>query len=455
MKIVKTAKLKILNRNQSLMPTLEIYRKALSFYIDVTYKEWNAIKDIDDSNRQVNYLESITHRTAKNPKPLYDFDRDFYKFPSYLRRACIKEGIGYVKAFFSSVTRYEEEKAEVLSKGKKFKKKPPTLQATHNSFPVLYKPVMFEKQSDSEVKIKAYINNDWVWIDLKLATKNLLSSKFSRFAGYKEQNPTLVQKGKHFYLHVPYTITVTLKSRPAEIAVGVDLGLTNSAVCCAMNKSGTVTGRLFINQPVEKDRLFRTINKLSKAKRNSGHIKAPNYWRVIKNLEEQIAQDTANKIVEFTLKHNADVIVFENLSRMKKPKGFYGVKRLRFKLHFWTKLAVIRKTLQKAHLLGVRVTKVLARGTSQYAFDGSGEVDRNNESGKRDTCKFTTGKKYHCDLSASYNIAARFFIRILLKPLPETVRLQLRAKVPETTAARHQQTLASLIRLREVLSLAA
>ena len=38
--------------------------------------------------------------------------------------------------------------------------------------------------------------------------------------------------------------------------------------------------------------------------------------------------------------------------------------------------------------------------------------------------------RYNCDLSASYNIGARYFIRELLKPLPETERSLLEAKVP-------------------------
>jgi len=45
-------------------------------------------------------------------------------------------------------------------------------------------------------------------------------------------------------------------------------------------------------------------------------------------------------------------------------------------------------------------------------------------------CTFTTGKQYNCDLSAAYNIGARYFIRELLKPLPETERSSLEAKVP-------------------------
>ena len=41
-----------------------------------------------------------------------------------------------------------------------------------------------------------------------------------------------------------------------------------------------------------------------------------------------------------------------------------------------------------------------------------------------------TGKQYNCDLSAAYNIGARYFIRELIKPLPETERSSLEAKVP-------------------------
>ena len=62
-------------------------------------------------------------------------------------------------------------------------------------------------------------------------------------------------------------------------------------------------------------------------------------------------------------------------------------------------------------------------------------------------CKFTTGKVYNADLSASYNIGARYFIREIIKPLSEKTRLQLEAKVP-LLAARNQHTLSTLISLK-------
>ena len=63
-----------------------------------------------------------------------------------------------------------------------------------------------------------------------------------------------------------------------------------------------------------------------------------------------------------------------------------------------------------------------------YAYDGSRLLERNY---KKDIATFSNGKKYHCDLSASYNIGSRYFTRAILKPLSEKLRLQIEAKVPK------------------------
>ena len=109
-------------------------------------------------------------------------------------------------------------------------------------------------------------------------------------------------------------------------------------------------------------------------------------------------------------------------------------------------MKVPRLTIQKAWSKGIRHSKVLARGTSMYAYDGSGKVERTP---RKDIAKFQNGKTYHADLSASYNIASRYFTREILKPFSETERLQVAAKVP-LLADRTSHTLSSLIKLREV-----
>ena len=76
----------------------------------------------------------------------------------------------------------------------------------------------------------------------------------------------------------------------------------------------------------------------------------------------------------------------------------------------------------------MRVSRICAWNTSRLAYDGSGAVTRDWEN--HSLCTFQTGKRYNCDLSASYNIGARYFIRELLKPLPATERSLLEAEVP-------------------------
>ena len=447
MNIVKTAKCKILNYTSIFDDTVSIYRSALSFYIDICYKEWDYISTLKSKYRN-NYIERITHKTSKSPDVKYNFDSSFYKFPSYLRRAAIAEAIGYVSSFKSQLENYNESDK---------KAKQPTLNLHPNSYPVLYDKGNWIKLSDGKARIKIYRNNDWVWLDINYDTKSLYSSKKYRFTGYEELSPTIRKYGKKYFLNISFKNKVKLTDNK-DIACSVDLGINTSATCSIITSDGTVVARLFINQASEKDRLNSLLGKLSKATRNSGIKNSkPNLWRKINNVKKHIAIDTMNKIIAFAQTNNSTVIVFEHLGKMKVPKGFYGARRLRFKLQYWTKQFIYRKTLDKAHSLGLRVSRVSAKNTSRLAYDGSGFVSRgeidptklykNKPSKNYSICKFTTGKIYNADLNASYNIGARYFIREIIKPLSEKTRLQLEAKVP-LLAARNQHTLSTLISLK-------
>lgn len=153
------------------------------------------------------------------------------------------------------------------------------------------------------------------------------------------------------------------------------------------------------------------------------------------------------KIVKFAKEHNCDVVVFEYLDKMRVPKGFWGAKKLRFKLRYWRKTAIQNKVEEMAHYVGMRISRVNARNTSALAYDGSGKLERNH---KKDLAIFSTGKVYHADLSASYNIAARYFIRAYQKSMSKKSWLSLQAKVPVLTK-RTSQTLSSFISLTQAL----
>ena len=105
----------------------------------------------------------------------------------------------------------------------------------------------------------------------------------------------------------------------------------------------------------------------------------------------------------------------------------------------------------KAHRLGMRISHICAWGTSKFAYDGSGTILRGKEGGfpTHELCKFRNGKTYNCDLSASYNIGARYFIREILKSVDESLRLGIEAKVPQCTK-RSTCTFSTLISLNAV-----
>lgn len=442
MEQTKTIKNKITSHGEKTFhDTLVIFRDALSFIVDVVNNEWSTIESLTNKEA-LTHIEFLIHRTKKNPRPKYDFTTKFYKFPSYFRRCAINKAVGIVRSYQSNLDNWTEEKLQVVKEGKVFKKNPPKLSLGHEAFPTFYKGNMFIKLNDTQAQIKVYKNGDWVWETITFNNKNMRNRGVSF---WKEQNPTVIKVGKKYFLNFSYMTNIDLNETKIkdQTIVSVDLGITNSAVCSAMKSDGTVVGRKFINQPTEKDRLFTMTNKLKKTQSTSGYVSAPNFWRRINGLQTHIINHTCHEILAFAKFHDADVIVFEFLGKMRVPKGFWGAKKLRFKLRYWRKTAIQNKVLEMAHYEGIRVRKINPRNTSALAFDGSGKVIRNH---KKDLCTFVTGKQYHSDLNASYNIGARYFIKELLKTFSEKKRLSFEAKVPHL-AKRTCQTLSSLISL--------
>ena len=153
----------------------------------------------------------------------------------------------------------------------------------------------------------------------------------------------------------------------------------------------------------------------------------PRLWGKVNGINDEIASKTANAIMELAVRYHVDVIVFEHLDKTGKIRG--SKKQI---LKLWRSNTVQAIVTTKAHRLGMRISRVCAWNTSKYAYDGSGTVLRgkDGEFNTYELCKFPNGKIYNCDLSASYNIGARYFIRELLKSLNVSSRSRIEAKVP-------------------------
>lgn len=401
--------------------TLALYNSALNYVCDVVLEHYDEIKKLNNLEGRM-YLEHLIHNT-KNNIAKYDFDSIYYKLPCYLLRDIESKAIGHIFSYKSNLDNYKKERYNKISNGKKFKKRKPSLSKC-NLLPSFYKGNMYKMISDNKIALKIYEDNDWKYEEFKLKKNDL---KYINKINGKRYNPEIKIIGKKIYIKFTFEIE-DLKLQDKElnkrIICGVDLGVNNDATISIMNYEGTILGRHFINTN-NKDLMNHLLNKKRKIQRNSGNYKYLRNLHInnkINSINENIVNHTVNQIIKICLSYGVDVIVFENLRhKFKRAK-----KSFRARLHRWRKIAIYNKAYEMAHRNGIRVSTVNPNGTSRYAYDGSGEVERDNDN--YSICKFVSGKTYNCDLSASYNIAARYYIRETLKPLDVNSRSELETK---------------------------
>ena len=442
MKIYSTYGVKIKHYNHIFKDTVKIYRKAVDFLVNVCLSEWDNISAIKGNLLQQQYVERCIHGTKDNPITVYDFDIKFYKMPSYLRRGAINEAIGKVSSYKSNLVNWQNNPV-----GKK-----PSYPKAGYVFPSMYRTVMYNQTYDYVAQIKVYIRNTWDWITVDLK-KSDMDYIYRRCKNRKQCAPTLQKRGKEWFLDFPFEEKVMLCDTVAcnQTVVAVDLGINTAATVSVMRSDGTILGRHFCKLPKETDHFMHSINRIKKAQQH-GNYKTPRLWAKAKGVNHDIAVKTANYIMDIAVLYNADVIVFERLDKNGKVRG-----SKKQKLKMWRSQEVQSIVANKAHRLSMRISHVCAWGTSKFAYDGSGRVLRGKDGGfgTYELCKFQNGKTYNCDLSASYNIGARYFIREILKSLDDSSRLGIEAKVPQCSK-RSTCTFSTLISLNaELMNLAA
>ena len=434
--------LKITNENRIFDHTIRIYRDAVRYLMDIVSLHYEEISGIEASNgatagqRRQGFVEKLVHGTEKRPAVYKTFDQRFYKFPSYLRRDAITDAIGKIMSYRSQVENWEKG-------GKKGRR--PFLKRSQDVMPCFYKDNMY-RQDGEQAELKLYNGKDWVWHTVKIRSVDFRYA-LAHVSGWKSAVPVLARRGHRYELRIAYTapgrnFPKYTKDKDVSAVLGVDLGLNTDAVCSVIRKDGTVTGQKFLNSPVEKDRMYGLLNAVKKAQQH-GSRKNRRLWRFINNYNGTIAVKTASAIVDFARESQAQVIVMEYLHFSGKKRG-----SKKQRLAMWRKKEIQRRVEALASRCGIRVSYVCAVNTSRLAYDGSGKVVRGKDAGfpSNELCRFQTGKVYNCDLSASKNIGARYFLRTLIKSVPAKGWLPLLAEVPEA-GRRTTCTLDTLIRV--------
>lgn len=441
MQIISSYSIKLSGDLKALENSILIYREALSFVIPITNNHWEEFKDFEFSNERMGYVEKLIH-TTKDNQAVYNFDEEFHKFPSYLRRAVINRSIGIVSSFRSNLANWEERKLDLEGTGKKIPQLP-RLSNHHYDYPAYYKNNLFKNfnPETQTIELKVFKNNDWVYETYKLKTSDCNYYK-KNLANKKQNIPTIKKKGRRFYAEFSYEEWVPLIDQDdIKKICAIDLGIGTDATCSIMSEDGTIYARKFIHFSEEHDRLDTQLGCIKRNQRR-GNKRNKKLWKRVSGISQDIADKTARAIFEFGHEHGVDVFVMEFL----EFKGKQAVKRA----HFWRYKRIYSVLGMIAHRHGLRISRVSARNTSKLAFDGSGIVKRGSKISK-DTpysiIQFTSGKFYNADLNASYNIGACYWIRQILKPISETKRLELEAKVLQVSK-RSTCTLSHLIRLR-------
>lgn len=422
MKLVSSYAVEIKHINKMFRDTIKIYNDAISFCIKAFEEHWEVLETLDTGNKErFAYADALIHSTRSNQALYTEFDIKFHKMPSYLRFAVINTALGYLSSYHSNLDNWECSNTDT---------KPPTLQTRLNKLPTFYKGNMYLDDCDGDaVRLKLFVNNDWNWVKVSLKHTDVVSIQ-KHIQTAKMSVPTLEKKNKKWFLRFAFEEKVELNKTKIEEQriLAVDLGINTDATCSVMGIDGTILAREFVNFASDKDQLYHTLNKIKKVQQKYGSNNTTKLWRYAKFHNEELARKIANAITDTAIKYDCDVIVFEYLNIKGKKKG-----SKKQKLQMWKKNTIQKITEHKAHKSGIRISHICAWGTSKLAFDGSGKVLRGKDAdlGTYELCKFSNGKVYNCDLSASYNIGARYFIREIQKTMSVRIWSDIVAKVPE------------------------
>ena len=409
-KIIRTDKGDLApNKSQKLLmgKTVALYRRICRFLTGVVFTHWPSLGSLSAKD-VIPAVERLMHPTKKNPVVTYTtLHESFYKFPSYYRRAAISFAVGQVSSY---ATRYRDWQCG-QSRNKRTAK-PPRLNADAGCYPTLYVNQCYRLDDLSNVQIKLYDGQNWVWESIKIKsvgdryfvdTNTILS-------------PSLIFNDRNCHLSVPFHCKPK-KDEKSETVTSVDLGINTTATVTVVTLCGTVIHREFIHLGRDIDRRDKRLKSVSmKAKKTMGNGGSlhkgfcANTYRKCRNINQQIGHVVSKRIVEIAKQYNSTAIVMENLKGWK-PRGGKKRSHLRQRFHGWLKSMIHDLTRDKWAELGGKTIDVVAAYTSKLAYDGSGTVKRDSKNYALAT--FRNGKRMNCDLNGAMNIAARGILKLI------------------------------------------
>ena len=221
---------------------------------------------------------------------------------------------------------------------------------------------------------------------------------------YEHGDPRLFKKNGMIYIAFPFKVPV--KPRQNNKCLGVDLGMRRIAT--------TSDGNVYIDQ--KYNRRKREIRHLKSKLKLKNTRSSKRHLGKLKSKERNLSKDFQHRLCNKILETDADVLVLEDLSGLKKKKHkndnknaisqipFYSIKEtLRYKARIHNKVVETvdpKYTSQINHLTGVNETVETKRKKNNSSTGLLG----------RQKCRYytKTGIVLDADHNAACNIAHRF-----------------------------------------------
>jgi putative transposase len=229
---------------------------------------------------------------------------------------------------------------------------------------------------ESKEYYQKYLSEDW----------NITSSTVQKHS---------YEGGEPYYLHLGVEKEIESEEENEEIRLmGVDLGVDNLAV--------TSTGEFWSGNRLndQRRRFERIRGKLQEKGTRSAHLTIQD----MKGRENRYVCDTLHRvskeIVEHADKKGVDVIVFEDLKKIRKDISNSK------KFQHWCFRKLYEYVEYKAEEKGIKVEKVSSAYTSQQCSE-CGHTTKGNRNGSDFKC-VKCEKELHSDYNAAKNIAKKF-----------------------------------------------
>lgn len=365
-----------------------------------------------------------------DPLPAWNFSQAFPNFPTRYRRSVIKDCLGKVRGYLTTLQQWQ------VSGKKKGKPGPPTAA----NFPTLYAGTFaldldaFDLRK-SFVRLKVYTGTAWVWVHYPVCYNRYFEARRSE-EGWEQESPKLVLSQRQAAIHFLQTKTIIAKKiveskrDPDLVTVAVDLNVKHLAVITVRQHDSILETRFVSDQGLDQHR-YRHLKRVAKKQWQSGKpVKGErSNWQLWVHLRRQnrdAAHKAARAIVEVCERYPGCVLLFERL-RTIKPKGGSTSRRLNRKQANQLRGKINQLAREKAYASGVVSVEVNPHGTSQYcARCGCKGVRFTYRAGQRVVSRggklfycSACGYECHADFNASVNVHHSFWRELHWQPRPK------------------------------------